>query len=277
LSDLTPPLAAAGHLLERYSAFAVDLDGVIWRGDVFLDGAIDGLAAIRATGKPLIVMTNNGSYLPEEIVERLGNAGFELEISEVLTSSLVARRWITEQGLEGGSGFILGPHTVAIQFADLLELLPIEEGYSADVVLVGRDVDFTYERLRVAANSIRTGGRFLALNWDPVMPVHGGRVVPGTGSIVAALETASGEKPVVMGKPNPPMMEAGAKVLGQSPVLMIGDRIEADIMGARSMGWGAALALTGLTQSPSGEPAPDYVLESLGALAEVPEKDSTLR
>ena len=276
MSDLTPPLAAAGHLLERYSAFAVDLDGVIWRGDVFLEGAIDGLAAIRATGKPLVVMTNNGSYLPEEIVERLGKGGFELQISEVLTSSLVARRWIAEQGLEGGTAFILGPKSVAVQFDDLLKVQRIEPGASADVVIVGRDVDFTYERLKVAANSIRAGGRFLALNWDPVMPVDDG-VVPGTGSIVAAMEAASGEKPVVMGKPEPPMMEAGAQILGQSPVLMIGDRIEADIVGAQRMGWDAALALTGLSQSPSGEPAPDYVLESLGALAKVSEKNSALR
>jgi HAD superfamily hydrolase (TIGR01450 family) len=264
------PLEAAGHLLGRYSAFAIDLDGVVWRGEVFVDGAIEGLRAIRATGKPLVLMTNNGSYLPEVIVERLHEGGFAVEPSEVLTSSLVARRWISEQGLTGGTAFVLGPPAVIVQFDDLLKVRRIEPGATADVVIVGRDVDFTYERLTIAANAIRAGGCFLALNWDPIMPVDEG-VVPGTGSIVAAMEAASGSKATVMGKPELPMMEAGAAILGQSPVLMIGDRIEADIAGARRIGWDAALALTGLTESGAGEPAPDYVLTSLGALARLPQ------
>jgi 4-nitrophenyl phosphatase len=271
LSELNlTPLEAAGYLLQRYAAFAIDLDGVVWRGEVFVEGAIEGLRAVRETGKPLILITNNGSYLPEAIVERLGEGGFELHPSEVLTSSLVARRWIEEQGLAGGTGFVLGPPTVTVQFSDLLKVKRIEPGALADVVIVGRDIDFTYERLSIAANAIRAGGCFLALNWDPIMPVDDG-IVPGTGSIVAALEAASGIKPQVMGKPELPMMEAGAAVLGTSPVLMIGDRVEADIAGARRIGWDAALALTGLTTSAIGEPAPDYVLTSLGALARVPQ------
>lgn len=274
MSDLSPALEEAGHLLERYSGFAIDLDGVIWRGKQFLDGAIDGLRALRATGKPLVVVTNNGSYLPEEIVERLGEGGFEIQLREVLTSSQTARRWISEHGLEGGAGFVLAPQSVAVQFADVLRIQAVEEGSSADVVIVGRDTDFTYERLKVASDAVRAGGCFLALNWDPIMPVEDG-VVPGTGSIVAALKAATGVDPVVMGKPELPMMEAGAAILGVSPVLMIGDRPEADIEGARRIGWDAALALTGLTTSPAGEPAPDFVLASLGALAKLPQKDAT--
>ncbi len=92
-------LGSAAHLLEEYEAFAIDLDGVVWRGEVLIDGAIDGLKAIRATGKPMLLLTNNGGYHPNEVVERLAEGGFELKPEEVLTTSLVAREWIINHDL----------------------------------------------------------------------------------------------------------------------------------------------------------------------------------
>jgi ribonucleotide monophosphatase NagD (HAD superfamily) len=81
LSSDKVPLASAGHLLDRYAAFAIDLDGVVWRGARILEGAVDGLNAVRSTGKPLALMTNNGSYLPDVIVARLSEAGFDVRKS----------------------------------------------------------------------------------------------------------------------------------------------------------------------------------------------------
>jgi HAD superfamily hydrolase (TIGR01450 family) len=166
---------------------------------------------------------------------------------------------------------VLGPPTLVEQFDDLVSVVRLDNGARARVVIVGRDVDFTYERLRIAADAIRGGADFLALNWDPMMPVEGGGIVPGTGAVVAALEAASGKKSTVLGKPELPMMQTAAEILGAEPVLMIGDRLEADIAGARRMGWDGALVLTGLTKVPSGDPSPNYLLASLGALASLPE------
>ncbi|HEX2052478.1 MAG TPA: HAD-IIA family hydrolase [Actinomycetota bacterium] len=263
-----PPLNAAAHLLEKYDAFAIDLDGVVWRGEVLLPGAVEGLAAIRATGKPLLLLTNNGGYHPDEVVERLGEGGFTLAAEEVLTSSIVAREWIVEQGLQGSPSFILAPQTVAAQLADIVRVRYLEAGQTAELVLVGRDTDFSYLRLALAADAVRAGAAFLSLNKDPVMPIENGGMLPGTGSIVAALETASGRTATVLGKPQAPMMEAAARRLGGGRVLMIGDRLESDIAGARSIGWDGALVLTGLTVGGAAmDPRPDHILTSLRALA----------
>lgn len=261
-------LDEAGELLDRYRAFAVDLDGVVWRGGAILPGAVDGLRAIQKTGKPFVLVTNNGAYRPVDVLDRLNGPGLTLEIEHVLSSAVVVRRWIQHEGLAGVDAFIMAGPTVVEQLADVVRALPLEQGRKADLVLVGRYEELNYSRLAVAADSVREGATFLCLNRDPIMPVEGGRVVPGTGTILAAMETATGRSATIMGKPQQPMMEAAAEVVGREGVLMIGDRVESDVAGARGIGWDAALVLTGLTDPGSAmDPEPDYLLSSLGALA----------
>lgn len=261
-------LSGAAHLLDRYRAFAIDLDGVVWRGRRFLDGALDGLRAIRQTGKPFILLTNNGAYTPQDVVARLESSGISIQVEQVLTSAVVARQWIEHNDLTGTPAFILGGPPVVAQLEGAVEVRPVADGVQPGVVLVGRDEEFSYERMRIAADAIRAGAHFVCLNRDPVMPVEDGRMVPGTGAIVAALEAASGKKPIIMGKPELPMMKAGAAVVGLEGVLMIGDRLESDIMGGRRIGWDTALVLTGLdTEQASSERGPDFVLSSLEAFA----------
>ncbi|MEX0790861.1 MAG: HAD-IIA family hydrolase [Actinomycetota bacterium] len=263
-----PELTSAAHLLEEYEAFAIDLDGVVWRGEVLIPGAIDGLKAIRASGKPLLLLTNNGGYHPNEVVERLAEGGFELAPEEILTTSLVAREWISDNGMVGAPAFILAPQTVAAQLADLVKIRYLEAGQSAELVLIGRDTDFSYIRLGLAADAIRAGAAFLSLNKDPVMPIENGGMLPGTGSIVAAVEAASGRTPTVLGKPEEPMMRAAAGRIGYDKVLMLGDRLESDILGAKRIGWDGALVLTGLAVTDLElDPRPDHILTSLQALA----------
>jgi 4-nitrophenyl phosphatase len=235
---------------------------------VLIEGSIDGLKAIRATGKPMLLLTNNGGYHPAEVVERLGQGGFQLAPEEVLTTTLVAREWIVANGLEGAPTFVLAPQTVAAQLADLVRLRYLELGQTADLVLIGRDTDISYNRIALAADAIRAGAAFLSLNKDPVMPIANGARLPGTGSIVAAVEAATGHTATVLGKPEEPMMRAAAKRLGYNKVLMLGDRVESDIMGAKRIGWDGALVLTGLTAGDLlFDPQPDYVLTSLQSLA----------
>lgn len=256
-------------LIDKYSAFAVDLDGVVWRGSQIIDGAIAGLNAILDSGKPLLLLTNNGAYRPEAVSKRLSEAGAAVAAGQVLTSTVVARQWIMENGLEGEPAFILGPAEIVAQMDETVKVVGVEIGAAARVVLVGRYTDLSYERLAVAADSLRNGAVFLALNNDPVMPVEGGGMIPGTGSIVAALEAASGHEAVVLGKPRAPMMDAAAALLGKDGVLMIGDRPEADIAGARRNGWDAVLVASGLTDlNAVVDPEPDYRIPGLGSLAD---------
>jgi HAD superfamily hydrolase (TIGR01450 family) len=180
----------------------------------------------------------------------------------------VAREWITKNGMQGVPAFILAPQTVAAQLADLVKIRYLELGQTAEFVLIGRDTDFSYIRLALAADAVRGGAAFLSLNKDPVLPIENGGMLPGTGSIVAAVEAASGRTALVLGKPEEPMMRAAADRLGHGKVLMLGDRLESDIAGAKSIGWDGALVLTGLKVAGELlEPQPDHILTSLQALA----------
>ncbi|MGH2706475.1 MAG: HAD-IIA family hydrolase [Actinomycetota bacterium] len=261
---------AESTLLERYSAFALDLDGVVWRGATILPGAVQALNKIRNAGKKLLLLSNNASYSPRWVIERLGKEGAEIGEDEILTSMLVARRWITERGLGGKRAFLLVPADVIGHLSDVVDPVPVERGQDVELVLVGRDTAFSFERLAAAADAIRAGATFVSVNRDPTLPAEGGRLDPGTGSVLSAIETASGLPATVLGKPEQPMMKMGAEVLGVEGVLMVGDRLSSDIAGARNIGWDAALVLSGVTDlSQPLEPPPDYVLDSVAELAVV--------
>lgn len=255
------------RLVDRYRAFAVDLDGVVWRGDELLEGGIAGLKTIIEAAKPFLLLTNNGSYEPAKVSERLAEAGLSVRPDQLLSSTIVAHNWIIENGFEGKAAFVLGNPDVVAQVKDVVEVLEIKRGASADMVLVGRYTGLSYDRLATAAEAIRGGAAFIALNNDPIMPVEDG-FVPGTGAIVAALRAASGGEPVVLGKPERPMMDQAGRILGGEGILMIGDRPQSDIEGARRMGWDSALVMSGISNRDSKlEPEPTYLLESLADIA----------
>lgn len=267
-SSASPGSAAelSATLLDRYAAFAIDLDGVIWRAGAILPDAPRAIAAIQAAGKPFLFLTNNASYLPSLIVSRLAGAGIKVGEDRVLTSAFAARSWVQREGLVGKRAFVLGTPPVVDQISDLLEVVPVERGVKVDVVLVARDLELTYARLAAASDAVRAGAVFLASNRDHVMPTEDG-FEPGTGSVLAAVETAGGRTAISLGKPELPMMQAAAERLGNTGVLMIGDRTDSDVAGARKIGWDAALVLTGVTKPGAVlDPVPDYVLATLADL-----------
>lgn len=225
------------------------------------------MRAILEAGKPFLLLTNNGSYMPSRVSERLGAAGLQVKPEQLLSSTIVARNWIRENGFEGKAAFVLGNPDVVAQLEDLVEVLRVEPGPAPDMVLVARYTGLSYDSLGAAANAIRAGAGFVALNNDPIMPVETG-FVPGTGAIVAALRAASGQDPVVLGKPEAPMMEQAGRILGGRGILMVGDQARSDIEGARRMGWDSALVLSGISDKHTvPEPKPTYVLDSLAELA----------
>lgn len=256
-------------LIDRYDAFAIDLDGVAWRGDEPVEGASEGMAAIRAAGKAVLFLTNNAAHSPESVAARLEAGGIQAGPEEVLNPASVGVEWLAERGFSGRKAFVLGDSAVAEQFGRAVEIVPVEDGAGVDVVIVARDTEFTFARLRAAAGAVRSGAVLVAVNRDLVMPVEGG-LEPGTGAILAAVEAASGRRATVLGKPELPMMEAAARRLGAGRVLMIGDQPSSDVAGARLVGWDSAIVLTGVTrEGDSLEPAPDYVMQSLADIARI--------
>ncbi len=252
--------------LDTFAGFAVDLDGVIWRGTQILPGATEGMLALRRLSKPVVFLTNNGAHVPEEAATRLRDAGIDASPEEILNTCAVTVRWLAERSLTGAEAYVLAPQPVVDQLEPHLDIRPPGAGEQPAVVVVGRDSRFDFQRLDFAARAIRNGSHFVALNKDATYPVENG-LEPGTGAIVAAIEAASGMAPIVMGKPELSMMEAAAQLLGTNNVLMIGDRLDSDIEGAARIGWQSALLLSGVTAVGEYAPAPDYILESLGDLA----------
>lgn len=253
-------------LLARYEAFAIDLDGVVWRGGRLVEGAAEGIGEVRRAGKPLLLLTNNATYSPRLVADRLRAAGIVVDESEVLNSAMVLREWIKEKGFSGAEAFVMGEQSVSDQLHDLVKAVPVEEGRAPDLVVVARDVGIDFARLAAAADAVRYGAGFVAVNRDNVLPTQRG-FEPGTGAVLAAIEVASGRTAVVVGKPEMPMMEAAARRLGKAGVLMLGDRLDSDVEGARRIGWDAAIVLTGVTQLDQDLiPPPDFVLDTLTAI-----------
>lgn len=250
-------------LAEEYRAFAIDLDGVVWRGELILPGAVEALERIQGLGKKILLLTNNGSYSRPDVESRLRNEGLEMHGIDILTSIGVAVRWVESNGLAGASALVVAQDVVVDQLSEVLNVSGTSGSF--DVVIVGRDTRFDYDKLTLAADAIRSGAAFIALNRDLTMPVESG-FVPGTGALVAAIEAASGIEPVVLGKPHAPMMNMAVEVLGGNDVLMVGDRVDSDIAGAKSVGWDAALISTGSVEPTDIASAPTYRSDSLKSL-----------
>lgn len=240
----------------------------MWRGGELTPHAKEVTDELRSMGKRLAFLTNNASRSDREVAEKLRALGIEAADGEVVTSGRAVRRVLEDNYLAGRKAFVIAGAGLVEELVPLgLEILDSDRGETADIVVVGLDTGFTYEKLRVAYRAIERGAVFVAANRDATYPVEDG-FWPGAGALVAAVEGAARVPPLVAGKPEMAMMkEAESALGGAGPILLIGDRPETDIEGAHRMGWPGALVLTGVSASPDGiVPTPDYVLENLSEL-----------
>lgn len=250
-----------------------DLDGVVYRGDVACDGAVEGLASAREAGVRLLFMTNNASRPPEVVAEHLTALGVPAQPDEVMNASQVAAEVLRQRVDQGevvlGSGVVLavgGPGVgAALSALDLPWVSArqvrdaVESGRPAEIVAVvqgyGAEVDVT--DLTEAVYAVRAGAVWVATNDDATLPTPRGLAV-GNGSLVAAVAHASGARPLVVGKPHAPAYRLAAEKLGlpATDCLMLGDRLDTDIAGARAAGMPSALVLTGVSTQAEAESAP---------------------
>ena len=258
-------------LIEQYDRFVFDLDGTIWRRFAPLPFAREVLASLRRSGKRVVFLTNSGALSGREVAEALGRGGIATEMGDVITSGRAARRLLAEHRMHGRPAFVVGPGGLAEELAPLgLEFLSSENGEHAAVVVVTRDEEFTYAKMRAASRAVAAGALFVATNRDPLYPAESG-FWPGNGALVAAIQVgAGGRSPVFAGKPERPMLEEACEALGiDGRTLLVGDSLESDLPSARRMGWGFALVLTGEAEACRAmDGGPDFILPHLGALME---------
>ncbi len=247
----------------------LDMDGVLYRGDEALPGAVELFPALRAAGLSFILLTNNATLTSQEFSQKLARMGVSVEPESILTSAGATAEYMAREYPDGGGVYVVGS-------ASLLATVTAPQGFRAeeerpDFVVAGLDYGLTYRSLQKACTAIRRGARFIATNADLTLPVEGGDLWPGAGSIVAAIQACSGVSPVVIGKPNKYMAEVALQRLGVGPTeaLCVGDRLGTDIACGARAGIPTALLLTGVSRRediPGAEAAPDYVFEDLAGL-----------
>jgi glycerol 3-phosphatase-2 len=249
-----------------------DLDGVIWRGEEAVPGSADGVARLRQAGFRIGFLSNNSSLTVGEVVAKLDRVGVATDPTDVLTSALAAAALLAPELPTGSKVLVCGGPGVDEALGSV-GLDPVTQP-PATAVVVGFHRGFDFDELDRASQAIRDGARFVATNLDATYPVPGG-LVPGAGSIVAAIATASGTKPEVAGKPSRPMAELVRGRLGERGVV-VGDRPSSDGAFAATLGWPFALVLSGVTARrppPGGEAVPDppppFVADDLASLAPV--------
>jgi HAD superfamily hydrolase (TIGR01450 family) len=272
VSDPVGPRRLAAH----GQVVCCDLDGVVWRGETPVPGSAAGIERLRGAGLRVVFLTNNSSGRVQDNVERLAAAGVEAEPDDLVTSAQAAAALLARDLRGDPNVSAAAPRVLACAGPGVDEALrargfePVD-ALPAVAVVVGWHRDFDFERLRNAADGVRSGARFVATNLDPTYPAASG-LLPGAGSLVAAVATAGGRRPEVAGKPEPAMAALVRERYGD-PVAMIGDRPSTDGAFAAALGVPFALVLSGIAgmagEEPVPDPAPAFVAADLGTL--VPE------
>jgi len=229
--------------LAEARGFVFDLDGCVWTGNVLVPGAADVLALLRSQGRGVSFLTNNSRARSQTLQSRLEMLGVQAATHEVLTPLEILGEVITGRCGPSRVLAIGGPELEQAVRDGGHELVPLDRFRDANVVVVGNDFGFTYERLTAAARAVAGGAAFLTPNIDPRLPVEDGDFLPGCGAVVEAVATAAGVRPIVVGKPEPPLFELALKRMGvsENEAVMVGDSVDSDIRGARRIGMTAVL------------------------------------
>jgi 4-nitrophenyl phosphatase len=250
----------------------IDLDGVVYTGREPIPGGAHFLAEARRRGLKFLLVTNNSTASPEQVAERLRGMGIEVLPEEILTSAQAAAAYVRAHATRGAPVCIVGEAGLR-QAAEEEGLRLTDDGeVPVEWVIAGLDRGFDYAQLTRATRAILAGAHFVATNADALLPVEGGQVIPGAGSIVAAIQTATAVVPVVVGKPEPGLFEHGLRRLGgllPEQVAMIGDRLDTDVVGGQRAGLRTILVLSGVTslaEVTAATSQPDAIAPDLAAV-----------
>lgn len=253
-------------LADRYDGFLIDLDGVVWLGHELIEGSAHALSSLSSAGKPYAFVTNSPRISPTEQARILREQGVDTDESRVVTAGSALLDLTRERVGKGARILATGTQGFLSQVRGAgFESIPLELWPEASGVLVTGHPGFDYEELKAASMAARSGAFFAATGRDPTMPMPDG-LWPGTGSILAAIETASGREAIIAGKPERPIFEAGLRVLDLPPdarVAMIGDRLDTDVGGAQRAGLDGILVTGNNSHAPGTDITPDHEIEGL--------------
>jgi len=222
-----------------------DMDGVLVHEEQAIPGAQEFVAALRASGKQFLVLTNNSIFTPRDLRARLAASGIDVPEESLWTSALATAKFLADQR-PGGSAFVVGEAGLLTAMHDVGFVMTDRH---PDYVVLGETRTYSFESITRAIRLIENGARFIATNPDPSGPSPFG-TLPATGSVAALISTATGRQPYYVGKPNPLMMRSALNRIDahSETTIMVGDRMDTDIISGLEAGLRTVLVLTGSTR-----------------------------
>lgn len=232
------------NLKPAVKALILDLDGVLWRGNQPIGDLRRIFERIAALGLRVICATNNSTSTPAQFSEKIASMGGSLSAKSILNSAVASALYLKKLHPQGGPVYLVGETGL---FSAMEEQGFRHSDQNPLAVVAGMDRSFTYEKMAIANSWIRRGVPFIGTNGDKTFPLPNG-LGPGAGSILAAIEAASGVEPLIIGKPSPYLYQIAMDLIGVTPqeTLAVGDRLETDILGGQRAGLRTALVLSGV-------------------------------
>lgn len=251
------------------SLYIFDLDGVIYRGEKLLPGVRGSLSLLRERREQICFLSNNSTLSRHGFLRKLNHLGIPVKLDELYPSSYLAAVYFSENKQRKESKvLVIGEEGLFEELRQAGIKIIQEENY-VDYVVVGMDRKFNFEKLCQAYRAILKGARFIATNMDLTYPLEE-ETIPAAGAIVKAIEASTGKTPLVLGKPEVFGLSTMIKDKGcpLSKVILVGDRLETDILAGKRMGINTILVLSGISSQEEIEKLspslrPDYVISSL--------------
>ena len=230
--------------LREKKGFICDMDGVIYHGNRLLDGVREFVDWLVSEKKQFLFLTNSSRKTPRELAQKMARLGLEISEDHFYTSALATAKFLQAQA-PGSSAYVIGDHGLYNALYDAG--ITINE-VDPDFVVVGETNDFCYEHIYTAMNLVTKGARLVATNPDITGPIEDG-IAPACRAFVAPIEATTGKNAYYVGKPNPLMMRTGLKLLGvhSGEAVMIGDRMDTDIVAGIETGLDTVLVLSGVS------------------------------
>jgi 4-nitrophenyl phosphatase len=252
-----------------YPAYIIDMDGVLWRSRTWLPGVKEFFDTLRSLEKRPLLVSNNSTVTAQGVVARLGEIGVAIQPEEVLCSSAATAAYLKERYQPGTGVYPVGESALREALISAgFKVLDSADG--ARIAVIGFDREVSWAKLTQAALAIEHGALFVGTNPDLSFPLEQG-FAPGNGAFVHLIKVTTGVEPIIIGKPEPLLFEQAAHLLDlpAAQILVIGDRLGTDILGARRAGMPSVLLLTGVTsaeQAAADPIKPDWIFEDLPAL-----------
>jgi NagD protein len=226
-------------------SYLVDMDGVLLSGSTIIPGADRFIEQLKARGTEYLVLTNNPIYTPGDLAHRLQTIGLDIPPERIFTSAIATAHFLQSQK-PNGTAFVIGESGLTEAIHGVGYVITDQ---NPDYVVLGETHTYNLEFITKAIRLIADGARFIATNPDPSGPSEGG-LVPACGAMAALIETASGVSPFFVGKPNPLMMRTALNYLDvhSENTVMVGDRMDTDVLAGVESGMETVLVLTGVTR-----------------------------